>query len=353
MSYRARLERWLHRQWGKRGTFSYLLRPLSLVVSWYIKRKSHQPRATLPFTPPPVIVVGNIIVGGAGKTPVVLALCHFLQQHGWHPGIISRGYGVSITDKEAPRVGLGQLNAAEFGDEPTLLAQQSGAPIAVHPKRVNALKALCHHYPQVDVIIADDGLQHQALSRDIEIIVQDSRGVGNGLLLPAGPLREPAQRLSQADWLITQLAGNDNLPYTFCPTEPTRCVSMRLQPSYFEQLHGNQCLSAEQWLREIYPQQRCSALAAIGQPQRFFTMLEHYGIELEQKVALADHAQLSPSSFSRLSASLLLITAKDAVKYQHLNDDRVWVVHVKPQFSPSNWLQAVHQTLQQLHKRDL
>lgn len=345
MTLRAHLEQWLHRQWQKRGLFSLLLRPLSALVSLYTTRKALQPHATLRITPPPIIVVGNLIVGGAGKTPVVLALCHFLQENGWQPGIISRGYGVHISG--AARVGQGELDAAHFGDEPTLLARQSGVPIAVHSMRVLALEALCAAHPEVNVVIADDGLQHQALPRDIEIIVQDERGIGNGLVLPAGPLREQPCRLQQADWLITQLSAPKKLPDT--PTEqPSHCVTMQLWPTHFEQLSSGKRLTAAHWLQDIQQGQSCIALAAIGQPQRFFTMLQQFGIPLQQHIALADHSQLAVSTFSQLNAPLVLITAKDAVKYPSITDTRIWVVHVQPRFSPPTWLHDLQQRLQHL-----
>lgn len=342
MNIRAQAEQWLHRQWNKRGLLSLLLRPLSAMITLYTQRKSQRPRAKLTVKPPPIIVVGNIIVGGAGKTPVVLAISDFLKKNGWQPGIISRGYGIEISGPA--RVGKGQLDPKQFGDEPTLLAQQSGVPIAVHPKRVLALEALCTTYPAVNVVIADDGLQHQALSRDIEVMVQDGRGVANGLVLPAGPLRETPARLTQADWLITQLAPRENLPQTPTPTDPLRCVTMRLKPSHFEQLSSGQILSAKDWLQQ-HQLQPCIALAGIGQPTRFFLMLKELGLILEQTIALPDHGQLSPSYFHRLNTSLVLITAKDAVKYPLLADHRIWVVHVTPQFTPHNWLVDLQQKL--------
>lgn len=345
MSLRAHLEQWLHRQWNKRGLFSCLLRPLSLLAQCYIQRKATQPRTTLSFTPPPIIVVGNIIIGGAGKTPVVLALCEFLKSQGWQPGIISRGYGVTIDGE--PRVGQGQLDATQFGDEPALLAEQSQVPIAVHPKRVLALQALCAQHPEINVIIADDGLQHQALPRDVEIIVQDARGVGNGLILPAGPLREMPSRLSQADWLITQLAPGQSLPNTLTPNRRDRCVSMRLWPSYFKQLSTGKIIQASDWLPH-HATDSHSAVAAIGQPDRFFSMLNEFGLDLEQQIALPDHAQPTVAVFAQLSSQFLLITAKDAVKCQSISDPRIWVVYAHPQFTPADWLLGVHQQLQSL-----
>ena len=344
MSSKAKVEHWLHRQWSKRGLFSLLLRPLSWLATYYVQRKSSQPRTTLNITPPPIIVVGNIIVGGTGKTPVVLALCDFLQTQGWKPGIISRGYGVDIKNSPA-RVGQGQLSATEFGDEPTLLAQKSGVPIAVHPKRVQALEALLTKHPEINVVIADDGLQHQALCRDLEIIVQDARGMANGLVLPAGPLREPPAKLSKADWLITQLAPGQSLPNTPRPTQASRCVTMRLAPLQFEQLSTGQTLAPHAWL-ERYQNQACIAIAAIGQPTRFFSMLTQFGIHLKQSIGLADHGLLNMASFTQLDAQCLLITAKDAVKYPTVNDSRIWVVHVSPQFTPSRWLFELEHQLQ-------
>lgn len=345
MNIRASIEHWLHRQWAKRGLFSFMLRPLSLLALHHINKKSQQPRALLNQAVPPVIVVGNIIVGGAGKTPVVLAICHFLQEQGWRPGIISRGYGVNINGEA--RVGQGQLDAHYFGDEPTLLAQQSGVPIAVHPKRVLALKALCQKHPDINVVIADDGLQHQALARDIEIIVQDGRGIANGLVLPAGPLREPPDRLRQADWLITQLAPQQSLPQTPTPADPNRCITMRLSPTHFEQLSTGNKISANTWLDQ-YKTNSCAALAAIGQPERFFSMLEQFGVQLEQKTRLPDHAQLITDHFTALKSQQVLITAKDAVKCQNITDPRIWVVHVAPLFSSERWLFDLQQQLHRL-----
>lgn len=348
MTLRAHLEQWIHKQWAKRGLLSWLLRPLSWLTALYIHHKQRQPRQPLALSRPPIIVVGNIIVGGAGKTPVVLALCQHLKQQGWNPGIISRGYGVKI--EGAPLVGQGQIEATIYGDEPSLLAQQSGAPIAVHPQRVQALQALLQHYPKIDVVIADDGLQHQALSRDIEIIVQDQRGIGNGLLLPAGPLREPPQRLRNADWLITQSTKALTHVQTPTPLDPERSVQMQLTPQLFEHLESGRLVCAKDWLKS-YQNHHCAAVAAIGQPSRFFHMLKNFGLKLQNQIALADHSQIPASTFSQLPTDLILITAKDAVKCKQNTDSRVWVVHVKPDFTPSHWLHHVAQQLQQLRQK--
>lgn len=348
MNIKALLERWIKKQWSHNGLFSLLLSPLSFLTKCYVNHKAK----TVPLHAdphlPPLIVVGNIIVGGAGKTPVVLAISHFLKQQGWQPGIISRGYGVSLG--AAAKVGQGtDVNAACFGDEPALLAAQSGLPIAVHPQRRLAITALLQQFPKTNVIIADDGLQHHAMPRDLEIIVQDQRGIANGLLLPAGPLREPPERLASADWLITQLSFEPQLPQTPTPPNSSRHIIMRLTPIYFEQLNSGLQLPTQTWLAQ-HGQLSCSALAGIGQPQRFFSMLEQQGVALQHTQALADHQAIPDSTFSRLNSEIILITAKDAVKCTQLNDKRIWVVHVQPLFSPSQWLIELEQELHRVNQ---
>ena len=338
MSVRVRLTDWLHRQWQKKGWFSLIMRPLSALAALFVRRKQQRyeqdPSASY-RSPVPVIVVGNIIVGGAGKTPVVLALTEQLRTLGWTPGIISRGYGVDIGP--TPCVGQGQLAAEQFGDEPTLIAAQTQAPIAVHPRRVLAAQALLKEFPAVDLIIADDGLQHLALQRDLEVVVQDARGVGNGYLLPAGPLRESPERLRRVDWLISQIVADQAPPSTPQPADPGRSLTMSLHPYQLEHLISGRRLDWSDWCRE-YGQQNLQALAAIGQPARFFTMLRACGLRLNQTFALPDHAALQAQDFQALHDGPVLITRKDAVKCQHLNDSRLWVVDVQPVFSHPGWI---------------
>lgn len=338
MSVRVRLTDWLHQQWQKKGWFSLVMRPLSALAAIFVQRKQQRyeqdPGASY-RSPVPVIVVGNIIVGGAGKTPVVLALTEQLRALGWTPGIVSRGYGVEIGPN--PRVGQGQLAAEQFGDEPALIAAQTQAPIAVHPRRALAAQALLKDFPAVDLIISDDGLQHLALQRDMEVAVQDARGVGNGLLLPAGPLREGPERLRTVDWLISQVVADQAPPFTPQPAEAGRALTMSLRPYQLEHLSSGRRLSWLDWQQE-YGQQELQALAAIGQPARFFTMLRACGLHLSQTFPLPDHAALQAQDFQALHDGLVLITRKDAVKCQHLNDSRLWVVDVQPEFSRPDWI---------------
>ena len=181
------------KHWSRRGAVAWLLWPASLAfgIAVFFRRlffrfhifKSHDAGI-------PVIVVGNLVAGGSGKTPLVLWIVELLKEHRWKPGIVSRGYGGSMAAKGGePREANIASDPAQVGDEPILLARRSGCPVWVAPERGAACRALREHHPECDVIVSDDGLQHYALARDIEICVVDGRGFGNGFLLPAGPLR--------------------------------------------------------------------------------------------------------------------------------------------------------------------
>jgi tetraacyldisaccharide 4'-kinase len=342
----AILERALHGIWQRKGLCSTLLLPLSWIARAVIARKRHRYENypdRVYHCPLPVVVVGNIYVGGTGKTPVTIALAEALRAHGWHPGIVSRGYGVDIGERA--RSGQGVLDPARYGDEPALIAQVTQAPIAVHPDRALAIKRLSRDYPDVDVIIADDGLQHLALGRDLEIAVQDGRGTGNGRVLPAGPLREPASRLKYVDFVITNLPAG--LPGPAAIDTPARQLTMSLIPVKAVQLSTGVELDWDSWLSE-HGQQQVSAVAAIGQPQRFFSMLQAAGLQLAHSVALPDHHAYDSSPFGALPASPILVTAKDAVKCVRFNDARLWSVHVAPVFSDPEWITLAHDMLRMI-----
>ncbi|WP_345251485.1 tetraacyldisaccharide 4'-kinase, partial [Pigmentiphaga soli] len=202
------MKRLLQRQWQHGGWLSATLTPLSWLAALAVRLKRAAYRhgwRRAERLDVPVVVIGNIYVGGTGKTPLLLALAAGLRARGWQPGVVSRGYGAEVGPQ--PRVGRGRLDPALFGDEPALIAREAGVPVAVHPRRVLAARALRGACPEVDVILADDGLQHLPLARDDEIAVQDGRGVGNGRLLPAGPLREPPSRLAEVDAIVTNVTG--------------------------------------------------------------------------------------------------------------------------------------------------
>lgn len=378
--------------WLRRGPLSALLLPLSWLYGalsgWHLRRQ--QSRAWR--APIPVIVVGNLFVGGTGKTPVTLAICRQLQAGGWHPGIVSRGYGLTI----GPSARLADDNGGAdwLGDEPALLHQESGAPVAVHPIRTRAAQALLAAHPEVDVLLADDALQHRALARDLEIVVQDSRGTGNGRLLPAGPLREPVKRLASVDWLITNLdagtvtarvtstttmtpgpapddeaePGPVSIPAAASPSAPahataiesahdvpprivrTRTLTMRLLPGTVTQLTSGLQLSWPNWLN-LHGQTQCTAMAGIGHPTRFFAMLEAGGQHLALRMPLADHQAISPAMLDALPDAPILITAKDAIKLTGTTDARLWTVHAQPVFSDPHWFAALECALRKAAKR--
>jgi tetraacyldisaccharide 4'-kinase len=337
--------------WQHKGVVSTLLLPLSWLIrlAVFLKRTHYRQSASRGGrneNTRPIIVVGNIVTGGTGKTPVVITLTNFLREKGWHPGIISRGYGVAV--KGQPRVGHGDLDAAGFGDEPALIARATQAPLAIHPRRSLALQALIHAHPDVDVIVSDDGLQHLALPRDIEIVVQDGRGQGNGRLLPAGPLREPVGRLAEVDYLVTNLTAGCTPPQQL--KIRARQVTMQLLPQRVVHLTSGRSATWHEWLaREATG--TVAAVAAIGQPQRFFSMLRAGGLQLVKTVALPDHHPYHESPFAGLTATHILVTPKDAVKCAHFADPRLWVVTVATQFSDEGWLEDLNARLHALTEK--
>ena len=343
-----RLEDGLLALWSRRGIASTLLLPLAWLYGGLSAQRLRKHARTAWRAPVPTLVIGNILVGGTGKTPVTIAVCQALQARGWRPGIISRGYGVTI----GPQAHLSQdgATASRLGDEPALIHAATGAPVAVHPLRARAAAALLAAHPDVTVLIADDGLQHTALARDLEIIVQDGRGIGNGRLLPAGPLREPPARLAQANWLITQLAADDTLPPT-TPASPvdTRrgpsAITMRLHPENVTHLASGQTLPWDAW-QAGHGGEPCSALAGIGRPERFFAMLRAAGITLARTLRVPDHQALPAEALHDFPSGPILITPKDAVKCQTPHDTRLWAVQAAPVFSDPAWFDALDQALQ-------
>ncbi len=366
---------WLHQQWQKRSVWASLLWPASCLALVYVfaKRRWYQRGAAQVYRAPvPVVIVGNLYVGGVGKTPVVIALVQQLVALGWNPGVISRGYGVKLG--LTPRVGRGELDAASLGDEPALISEQTQAPVSVHPNRRLACQALLTAYPEVDIIVSDDGMQHLALARDLEILVQDERLIGNGWLLPAGPLREPPSRLSTVDLIITrqatrpqhdaqqapkqqtepQLTEPNPLPQvTACAPAPTPArhprpqpteLSMWLQITAVHSLDKKINLSVDEFIQLQLNKYSC-AIAAISAPDRFFKSLTQMGILFQHSIGLPDHHPLDSAFLTAQQADLLLITTKDAVKCRALHDPRVWVMATTAVFSDPRWATSLTKQL--------
>ena len=276
--------------------------------------------------PVPVVVVGNLSVGGVGKTPLVEALARELATRGWHPGIVSRGYGRDTGhDEAAPILVTTDADPATVGDEPLLLARR-GHRVAVARDRVAAGRALLAAHPQCDVIIADDGLQHYRLGRVAEIAVVDAvRGLGNGWLLPAGPLREPRSRLATVTVAVLNRADGVARDPRFAGA-----LTMTLDPGRLRRVDGHALPAAPR----VFTGRRVHAVAGIGHPQRFFAQLRVLGIEALEH-PFPDHHRFAPGDLAFGDDLPVLMTEKDAVKCRAFADERCWYLPVEARLDPT------------------
>ncbi|MDK9703641.1 MAG: tetraacyldisaccharide 4'-kinase [Sulfuritalea sp.] len=310
--------------WRRRGPLACLLFPFSLLFMAVVALRRGLYRAGLldrERLPVPVVVVGNITVGGTGKTPLVIYLASALRVLGRHPGIVSRGYR-----GEAARVAEAMVDSdpGEVGDEPLLLALRSGCPVFVGRDRVAAARALLARHPECDVILADDGLQHYRLARDVEIALFDQRGVMNGWPLPAGPLREPVSRLAQVDAVLL-----NGIAVPPASTLDRPVFAMRLLGESFHRLDdpGIRCSAADLAGEALH------AVAGIGAPQRFFEQLGGMGLSFAEH-AFADHHNFREADLA-FDGDAILTTEKDAVKLARLHVPLpVWVLPVTAEVSP-------------------
>lgn len=307
---------WLEKQWYCHSFWQLVLSPLSALF-WLL---SALRRVLFKYgwlaserLPVPVVVVGNITVGGSGKTPLALWLAQFLRQQGYRPGIVSRGYGSSAD--EARPVGPSD-DPALSGDEPVLLARKSGCPVWVGRDRAAAGRALLASHPDCNVILCDDGLQHYRLQRDLEIAVVDGqRRFGNGWLLPAGPLREGLWRLRKVDAVVVNGgAAIDGLTAQF---------QMRLSGALLTNLCTGEKRSAAEMIGL-----KLHALAGIGNPQRFFGHLHGLGLDFAAHT-FPDHHDYQSGDLDWPDADALLMTEKDAVKCAAFADERYWFLPVE------------------------
>jgi tetraacyldisaccharide 4'-kinase len=329
----AALARLLQRHWWRHAPT--LLTSLMLPLAWLVGAVAARRRATARAAalPVPVIVVGNVVVGGAGKTPAVIALVALLRTWGWHPGIVSRGHGRAdaaalLLDATTP---AGAATPQAFGDEPLLMHRRTGAPVAVARRRPEAALRLLAAHPEVDILVADDGLQHHALPRDIELVVFDGRGIGNGRPLPAGPLRERATAIwphpatARARFILVN--GRWPAPPALAlPAPRERCWEAT------RALGGAVALA--DWARgQAATREALAALrgrpllaaAGIGDPERFFAMLEAEGLTIT-RLPLSDHADFDPLPWPARTTDVI-VTEKDAVKLagRPVAGTRIWV----------------------------
>lgn len=304
--------------------------PLERLYSWLARRRRARLRAQGPWQPPvPLIIVGNISVGGVGKTPLVIALVKALAEQGWKPGVVSRGYGGRAS--RYPLWVTADSEAAESGDEPLLIATECRCPVMVDPDRVSACQALLQQ-TDVDVIISDDGLQHYRLGRHVEIAVIDAqRGLGNGHCLPVGPLREPPERLGEVDFCILNRSQDSPHEIRGLPVS----AEMYLQPGQLQGLLDAAIpLSAPATV---------NAVAAIGNPERFFQTLEMLGYNVIRH-AFNDHYAFQPEDLMFANDYPVVMTAKDAVKCRKFAQSHHYYLPVSAQL-PSSLYNALSERL--------
>lgn len=325
-----KLRQLIERRWYGRPGWLYGLTPLEAIYRKVVSRRRRrilaQPEARY-RAPVPVIVVGNLSVGGTGKSPLVAWLVNHLCEMGKNPGIVARGYGGNA--EHYPLHVTADTEPAVAGDEPVMLAAQCGVPVAVSPRRSDAVALLVKE--GCDMVISDDGLQHYPLERDLELVVVDGvRGFGNGHCLPVGPLREPLERLADCDAVVV---NGGKAP----PGLPLPAYEAAVVPARFRRIATGDTrpLSPVPFAGSVL------ALAGIGHPQRFFATLTELGVEAQQ-VAYADHHHFSAADLECPGADAVVMTAKDAVKCRSLIDTqpRFWALDIglEPERGFVDWL---------------
>lgn len=316
------------RHWYRRGALAWLLWPASLVfgILVFLRRALFRLRILRSSHPGiPVLIVGNLSVGGSGKTPLVLWIAEFLKARGWSPGIVSRGYGGA---GGAPRAATLASEPDEVGDEPIVLARRSGCPVWVGADRVKVIEALRAQHPEVDVVVLDDGLQHYRLRRDLEIAVVDSRGFGNGWLLPAGPLREPLRRLRSVDAVVSHGTPENE-------KSDAKAFAMQLEGEVAHRMSD----ARDRQPLQAWRGQAVHAVAGIGNPSRFFLHVGRLGPKVVPH-PFADHHRFRAEELEFGDALPVLMTEKDAVKLRRHARPNWWVLPVTASLAPAfgDWL---------------
>ncbi|MDX1489867.1 MAG: tetraacyldisaccharide 4'-kinase [Pseudohongiellaceae bacterium] len=316
--------------WYKGSVWLWLLWPLSLLFRSLAARRRRKLEANRVYNPrfAPVIVVGNISVGGTGKTPMVVALVKLLQSKGLKPAVISRGYGGSAT--RYPIQVSAESSVEEVGDEAVLIRRSIDCPFVVDPKRTRALELLASE-GECNIVISDDGLQHYEMDRALEIVVIDGeRLLGNEQCLPSGPLREPKSRLSEVDFVI--LNGGDDSAWQRLnmPLDEAAKASMSLEPSAWVNLCNSERVGLA--FLPIAEGEQLHAVAGIGNPQRFFRVARALGYQ-PLCHPFPDHYMFSANDFCWKQASTVIMTQKDAVKCEHFCNEHYWYLDISAKFS--------------------
>lgn len=323
----------LERAWYQQALWLKLFRPLSIMFTYLVKRRR---RLTIAkdaayHASVPLIVVGNITVGGTGKTPVTLALIEMLRSQGYRPGVVSRGYGGR--PPHYPWCVETHQSPSFAGDEPLLIRSRAHVPVVIDPDRPSAVAHLLS-INDCDVVISDDGLQHYALARDVEIAVVDGiRGLGNQRCLPEGPLREPPERLDQVDYILqnggTCLQHSNADVFTLAATQIAR-------------LNSDEHYSVNEWL-DLFGVRTVHAVCGIGHPERFYQTLVSLGLSVIQH-SFADHHAYTQNDFLDLADHPVLMTEKDAVKCTGFELSECWVLQVSAEL-PDRFQKSLLQRL--------
>ncbi len=363
---RSSLENFFLREWQRVSAWQLVLRPISWMFALLTVLRRGLFRMGLLHAravAAPVIIIGNITVGGTGKTPLVIALAERLTQSGKHVGVITRGYvrrGGAVVNKPFGTIApvADHRPTIEASDEAMLMSQRLAAPVFANPSRVDAAELLLKRYPQTNAILSDDGLQHYKLKRDLEIAVVDGvRGFGNGALLPAGPLREPIHRLRSVDCIVLNETGveaekttsNSPIGAEFegeVSQSAHQWGSLKAQLEQFKvplfsMRFGNErfrrvgksaiqkelAASVSAFVATLQGK-KIAAAAGIGNPERFFSHLQLLGIELHSRHPFADHHAFTALNFTSIDADVILMTEKDAVKCSQFADERLWCMQV-------------------------
>lgn len=331
----------LAQAWYRQAAWLHLLRPLSALFCALSAWRRRTQTAQQQRPPVPVIIIGNISVGGTGKTPVVLALADALQQRGWRVGVISRGYGGRA--RQYPLFVTDDTDVRHSGDEARLMRSHLQGPLVLDPDRPQALAALLAQQP-CDVVISDDGLQHYRLWRDIEVAVVDGeRGLGNGLCLPAGPLREPPARLRSVHHILVNGSAQPVLP-----AGVPQSHRVTLLPTAWINVRSGQQVSMDSFrlMAEDAGDAPVYAIAGIGNPARFFASLQGMGFNVQTR-EFADHHAYQPGDLTFAGESLLLMTEKDAVKCQRFAGRNWWYLQVRA-ILPDEFMQPLSQRVAEL-----